>query len=90
MGGPVPGDLLRQVKPEEDAPTGCTGPPGDAATSTTPAKPTSAGMPTPRQHHDHNYSCRNGTADSEREGLSFPGAVASARTSSSVRLALLS
>jgi hypothetical protein len=41
---------------------GCTGPPGVAATSTAPAKPTSAGMPTPRQHHDHNelqlpYQC---------------------------------
>jgi hypothetical protein len=43
-------------------PTGCTGQPGDAATSTAPAKPTNAGIPTPRQHHDHNelqlpYQC---------------------------------
>jgi len=35
-------------------PTGCTGQIGDAATSTAPAKPTNAGTPTPRQHHDHN------------------------------------
>jgi hypothetical protein len=41
-------------RPGETSPTGCTGPPGDAATSTAPAKPTNAGMPTPRQHHDHN------------------------------------
>jgi SRSO17 transposase len=33
---------------------GCTGPPGGAATSTAPAKPTSAGRPTPRQHRDDN------------------------------------
>jgi hypothetical protein len=38
----------------ETSPTDCTGPPGDAATSTAPAKPTSAGMPAPRQHYDHN------------------------------------
>ena len=49
--------LLRDTvipRPGETGPTGCTGPPGGAATSTAPAKPTSAGMPTPRQHHDHN------------------------------------
>jgi hypothetical protein len=39
--------------PRRDRPAGCTGRPGDAATSTAPAKPTSAGTPTPRQHHDH-------------------------------------
>jgi hypothetical protein len=55
----VPGllRLLRDIvipRPGETGPTGCTGPPGGAATSTAPAKPTSAGMPTPRQHHDHN------------------------------------
>jgi hypothetical protein len=38
----------------ETGPTGCTGPPGDATTSTAPARPTSAGTPTPRQDHDHN------------------------------------
>jgi len=27
----------------------------DAATSTAPARPTSAGTPTPRQHHDHDF-----------------------------------
>ena len=32
----------------------CTGQPGDAATSTAPAKPTNAGTPTPRKHRDHN------------------------------------
>jgi hypothetical protein len=48
--------LLRDTvipRPGETGPTGCTGPPGDAATSTAPAKPTSAGMPTRGQHHDH-------------------------------------
>ena len=35
-------------------PTACTGQPGDAVTSTAPAKPINAGTPTPRQHHDHN------------------------------------
>ena len=33
--------------------TGCTGRTGDDATSTVPAGITSAGTPTPRQHHDH-------------------------------------
>ena len=53
-------ELLRLLRgtviprPGETGPTGCTGPPGDAATSTAPAKPTNAGTPTPRQHHDHN------------------------------------
>jgi SRSO17 transposase len=37
----------------ETGPTGCTGQPGGAATSTAPATPTSAGTPTPRQHHHH-------------------------------------
>ncbi len=41
-------------RPGATGPTGCTGPPGDAATSTAPARHTSAGTPTPRQHHDHN------------------------------------
>jgi SRSO17 transposase len=40
--------------PARPGPIGCTGQPGDAATSTAPAKPTNAGTPTPRQHHDHN------------------------------------
>jgi hypothetical protein len=35
-------------------PTGCTGRPGDDATSTALAKPTNAGASTPKQHHDHN------------------------------------
>jgi hypothetical protein len=34
-------------------PTACTGRTAAAATSTEPAKLTSAGTPTPRQHHDH-------------------------------------
>ncbi len=33
--------------PGETEPTGCTGQPGDAATSTAPAKPTDAGTPMP-------------------------------------------
>jgi hypothetical protein len=37
----------------ETGPTGCTGQPGDAATSTAPAKPTNAGMPTPRNRRDY-------------------------------------
>jgi hypothetical protein len=39
---------LSSPRPGETGPTGCTGPPGDAATSTVPAKPTNAGTPTPR------------------------------------------
>ena len=35
-------------------PTGCTGQPGAAVTSTVPAGPTSAGTPTPRHHRGHN------------------------------------
>ena len=49
--------LLRDIvipPPAETRPTGCTGPPGYAAISSAPTKPTSAGMPTPRQHNDHN------------------------------------
>jgi hypothetical protein len=49
--------LLRDIvisPPRRDGPTGCTGRPGDAATSTAPAKPTAAGSPAPRQHHHHN------------------------------------
>ena len=49
--------LLRGIvipRPGETGCTGCTGRTGDAATSTAPAKPTNAGTPTPRQHHDHN------------------------------------
>ena len=41
-------------RPGETGPTGCTGRTGADATSTAPAKPTSAGTPAPRQHHDHN------------------------------------
>src|SRR5262249_27657215 len=41
-------------RPGATGPTGCTGRPGDAATSTAPGKPTKNGTPTPRQHHDHN------------------------------------
>jgi hypothetical protein len=44
--------------PGVTGPTGCTGRPCDAATSTAPAKPTNAGTHAPRQHHDHNYSRR--------------------------------
>jgi hypothetical protein len=40
-------------RPGETGPTGGTGRPGDAATSTAPATPNSAGTPTPTQHHDH-------------------------------------
>ena len=40
--------------PAGTGPTGCTGRNGAAATSTAPARPTGAGTPTPRQHHDHN------------------------------------
>ena len=42
--------LLRDTvipRPGETSPAGCTGPPGDAATSTAPAKPASAGTPAP-------------------------------------------
>jgi hypothetical protein len=41
---------------DRDLPAGLhlPGRPGDAATSIAPAKPTSAGTPTPRQHRDHN------------------------------------
>jgi hypothetical protein len=49
--------LLRDTvipPPGKTGPTGCTGQPGDAATSTAPAWRTDAGTPTPRQHHDHN------------------------------------
>jgi hypothetical protein len=49
--------LLREVvipSLGETGPTGCTGRNGAATISTAPAKPTSAGMPTPKQHHDHN------------------------------------
>ena len=49
--------LLRDIvipPPGGTGPTGCTGRPGDAATSTAPAKPTGAGTPTPRQRYDHN------------------------------------
>jgi hypothetical protein len=35
-------------RPDEIAPIGCTGRPGDVGTSTAPAKPTNAGTPTPR------------------------------------------
>jgi hypothetical protein len=44
---------IRERGPGETGPTGCTGQPGDAATSTAPATPTSAGTPAPRQHHHH-------------------------------------
>jgi hypothetical protein len=53
-------ELLRLLRgtvippPRETGPTGCTGRTGAAATSTAPARPTIAGTPTPRQHHDHN------------------------------------
>ena len=49
--------LLRDIiipRPGETGPTGCTGRTGGAATSTAPAKPTSAGTPMPRQHHGYN------------------------------------
>ena len=47
-----PGRPALTGKTRGGRPTGW--PPGDAATSTKPAKPASAGMPAPRQHHDHN------------------------------------
>ena len=40
-------------RPGETGPTGCTGRNGAAATSTVPAKPTSAGMLMQRQRHGH-------------------------------------
>ena len=43
---------MRTGAPGETGPTGCAGRTGDAATSTAPAKPLNAGMPTLRQHHD--------------------------------------
>ena len=64
--------LLRDTvipRPGETGLTGCTGPPGDAATSTAPAKPTSAGMPTPRQHHDHSEPRLPTRQDIERRRL---------------------
>jgi hypothetical protein len=45
---------FEERRPGATGPAGCTGPPGDAATSTAPARPASAGTPTPRQRHDHN------------------------------------
>ena len=68
-------ELLRLLRdtvippPRRDQPTGCTGPPGDAATSTAPAKPASAGMPTPKQHHDHNELQLPTRQDIERRRL---------------------
>ena len=60
-GGPltVP-ELLRLLRgtvippPRRDRPAGCAGHPGGDATSTALARPTNAGMPTPRPQHDHN------------------------------------
>jgi hypothetical protein len=49
-----PGRPALTGKARGGRPIGCTGPPGDAAASTASAKPASAGMPTPRRHHDHN------------------------------------
>ena len=49
--------LLRDIiipPPGETGPTGRTGRPGYAATSTAPAKPTTAGTPVPRRHRDQN------------------------------------
>ena len=49
--------LLRDVViplPRRDRAHRLHGQPGDGATSTAPARPTCAGTPTPRQHHDHN------------------------------------
>jgi hypothetical protein len=49
--------LLRDIvipPPGDTGLTGCTGRTDDAATSTAPARPTSAGTPTPIQNHDHN------------------------------------
>ena len=49
--------LLRDIvipPPGGTGPTGCTGPPGDAATSTAPARSTGAGMLMQRQRHDQN------------------------------------
>ena len=47
--------LLRDTvyrRPGETRPTGFTGPPGDAAINIAPAKPTVAGTPAPRRHHN--------------------------------------
>jgi SRSO17 transposase len=44
--------MLEVTSDDTPRPAGCTGPPGDAATSSAPAKPTNAGTPTPRQHHN--------------------------------------
>ena len=44
----------RDRRPAETRPTASTGHGGAAVTSTEPAKPTGAGMPTQMPHHDHN------------------------------------
>ena len=88
-------ELLRLLRvtvippPRRDRPTGCTGPPGDAATSTAPAKPTNAGTPTPRQHHDHNelqlpYQGPNGEPFTSR--FASAGPLEARRTALSVAL----
>ena len=64
--------LLRGIvipRPGETGPAGCTGRTGGAATSTAPAKPTSAGTPTPRQHHDHTEPQLPARQDTERRRL---------------------
>ncbi len=74
--------LLRDTvipRPGETGLTGCTGPPGDAATSTAPAKPTSAGMLTPHNAMiAANRSCLPGRtskcAGSRFDQLCAPGA----------------
>src|SRR5262249_10090546 len=67
--------------PGGTGPTSCTGHIGGDATSTTPAKPTNAGMPTPRPQHDHNelqppYQYWAGTG---RWAISLPSVVATVR-----------
>jgi hypothetical protein len=56
-------------RPGETSLTGCTGPSGDAATSTAPAKPTSAGTPRPGQHYDHSGPQLPTRQDIERRRL---------------------
>ena len=56
-GRPRSARLLRDAvipPPRRNRPTGCTGRPGEAATSTASTKLTNAGTPRPAQHHDHN------------------------------------
>ncbi len=60
-------EMLRMLRgtvippPRRTTPTASTGRNGDAATSTEPAKPTGAGMPTQMPHRDYNDLGGSGT-----------------------------